>query len=39
MAIEGMKLRRWKIKDLQTVISEYQVKRIGATLAAVVLWE
>jgi arginine decarboxylase len=38
MAIEGMKLRRWKIKDLQTVISEYQVKRIGATLAAVVLW-
>jgi len=38
MAIEGMKLRGWKIKDLQTVISEYQVKRIGATLAAVVLW-
>jgi len=39
MAIEGMKLRGWKIRDLQTVVSEYQVKRIGATLAAVVLWE
>ncbi len=38
MAAEGMKLRGWKIKDLQTVVSEYQVKRIGATLAAVVLW-
>jgi arginine decarboxylase len=38
MALEGMKLRGWKIKDLQTVVSEYQVKRIGATLAAVVLW-
>jgi arginine decarboxylase len=38
MALEGMNLRRWKIKDLQTVVSEYQVKRIGATLAAVVLW-
>jgi arginine decarboxylase len=38
MAIEGMRLRGWKIRDLQTVVSEYQVKRIGATLAAVVLW-
>ena len=38
MAVEGMKLRGWKIKDLQTVVSEYRVKRIGATLAAVVLW-
>jgi len=38
MAVEGMKLRGWKVKDLQTVISEYRVKRIGATLAAVVLW-
>jgi arginine decarboxylase len=38
MALEGMKLRGWKIKDLQTVVSEYQVKRIGTTLAAVVLW-
>jgi arginine decarboxylase len=39
MAVEGMKLRGWKIKDLQAVVSEYRVKRIGATLAAVVLWE
>ena len=38
MAVEGMKLRGWKIKDLQTVVSEYRVKKIGATLAAVVLW-
>jgi arginine decarboxylase len=38
MAVEGMKLRGWKIKDLQTVVNEYRVKRIGATLAAVVLW-
>ncbi len=38
MAIEGMQLRGWKIRDLQTVVSEYQVKRIGATLAAVILW-
>ena len=38
MAVEGMKLRGWKIKDLQAVVSEYRVKRIGATLAAVVLW-
>jgi arginine decarboxylase len=38
MAIEGMKLRGWKIKDLQTVVSEHRVKKIGATLAAVVLW-
>ena len=38
MAVEGMKLRGWKIKDLQTLVSEYRVKRVGATLAAVVLW-
>ena len=38
MAVEGIKLRGWKIKDLQTVVSEYRVKRVGATLAAVVLW-
>jgi arginine decarboxylase len=38
MAVEGMKLRGWKMKDLQTIVSEYWVKKIGATLAAVVLW-
>lgn len=38
MAAEGMKLRGWNIKNLQTVVSEYRVKRVGATLAAVVLW-
>jgi len=38
MAAEGMKIRGWKIKDLQTMVSEYRVEKIGATLAAVVLW-
>src|SRR4030066_2216957 len=38
MAIEGRTIGGWKIKDLQAVVSEYQVKKVGATLAAVVLW-
>lgn len=38
MALEGMKLRRQEIKDLKTVAIEYKVKKIGAALAAVVLW-
>jgi arginine decarboxylase len=38
MAIEGMKLRDRKIKDLSSIAIEYKVKRIGATFAAVVLW-
>jgi arginine decarboxylase len=39
MAVEGMKLRGWKIKDLRSVAIEYKIKKIGAVLAAVVLWE
>jgi arginine decarboxylase len=39
MAVEGMKLRGWKIKDLKSVAIEYRIKRIGAALAAVVLWD
>jgi arginine decarboxylase len=39
MAVEGMKLRGWKIKDLKSVAIEYRIKRIGTALAAVVLWE
>jgi arginine decarboxylase len=39
MALEGMKLRGWKIKDLKSIAIEYQVKKIGAALAAVVLWD
>jgi arginine decarboxylase len=39
MAIEGMKLRDRKIRDLSSIAIEYQVKRIGATFAAVVLWD
>ncbi len=38
MAVEGMKLRDWKIKELKSIAVEYRVKRIGAVLAAVVLW-
>ncbi|MFB3885976.1 MAG: pyruvoyl-dependent arginine decarboxylase [Thermodesulfobacteriota bacterium] len=38
MAIEGMKLRGWKIKDLTSIAIEYKVEKIGAVLAAVVLW-
>lgn len=39
MAMEGMKLRGWKIKDLKSVAIEYRIKTIGAALAAVVLWD
>lgn len=38
MAEEGMKLRGWKIKDLNSITIEYKIKKIGAALAAVVLW-
>jgi arginine decarboxylase len=39
MAVEGMKLRGWKIKDLKSIAIEYRIKRIGVALAAVVLWD
>jgi arginine decarboxylase len=38
MAVEGMKLREWEIKELKSIAIEYRVKKIGAVLAAVVLW-
>ena len=38
MAVEGMKLRGWKIKELKSVAIEFKIKKIGAVLAAVVLW-
>ena len=38
MAVEGMKVRGWKIKELKSIAAEYRVKKIGAVLAAVVLW-
>ena len=38
MAVEGMKLRGWEIKELKSIATEYKVKKIGAVLAAVVLW-
>jgi arginine decarboxylase len=39
MAIEGMKFRDRKIKSLTSIAIEYQVNQIGATFAAVVLWD
>jgi len=39
MAVEGMKLRGWEIKDLKSITIECKVKKIGAALAAVVLWD
>ena len=38
MAVEGMKLRGWQIKDMKSIAIEYKIKKIGAVLAAVVLW-
>ena len=38
MAMEGMKLRGWETKELKSIAIEYRVKKIGAVLAAVVLW-
>ena len=38
MVREGMKLRGWPIKDLKSVGTDYKVKKVGAALAAVVLW-
>jgi arginine decarboxylase len=39
MAVEGMKLRDRKIKDLSSIAVEYKVRQVGATFAAVVLWD
>ncbi len=39
MAMEGMKFRRLELKDLKSIAIEYKVKKIGAALAAVVLWD
>lgn len=38
MALEGMKLRGWEVENLKSIAIEYQVKKIGAAFAAVVLW-
>jgi arginine decarboxylase len=39
MAVEGMKVRGWKIKDLKSIAIEHKIKKIGAVLATVVLWD
>jgi hypothetical protein len=39
MAMEGMKLRGWEIRDLKSIAVEHKIEKIGAALAAVVLWD
>ena len=39
MVIEGMKVRGRVIKDLNSIAVEHRVRKVGTTLAAVVLWE
>ncbi len=39
MAMEGMKLRGWEIRDLKSIAIEHKIQKIGAALAAVVLWD
>jgi arginine decarboxylase len=39
MAIEGMKIRGRVIKELNSIAVEHRVRKVGTTLAAVVLWE
>ncbi len=39
MALEGMKLRQREIKGLKSIAVEHKVQKVGATLAAVVLWD
>jgi len=39
MALEGMKLRGWEIKGLKSIAIEHKIAKIGAALAAVVLWD
>jgi hypothetical protein len=39
MAVEGMKLRGWEIKDLKSIAIDHKITKIGAALAAVVLWD
>jgi arginine decarboxylase len=38
MAVEGMMLRGWEIKELKSIATDYTVASIGTALAAVVLW-
>ncbi len=39
MAEQGMILRNQKIRQIESISIEYQVKKIGAAFAAVVLWD
>ena len=38
MALEGMKFRGQKVKDLKSAAAEHAVVKTGAAFAAVVLW-
>jgi arginine decarboxylase len=39
MASEGMKKRQQEMKEIKSISAEYQVKKIGAAFAGVILWE
>ena len=39
MVVEGMKLRNRAIKEIKSISATFEVKTIGATFAAVVLWD
>jgi arginine decarboxylase len=39
MAMEGMKLREREIKELKSIAIELKIQKVGATFAAVVLWD
>ncbi|MCL6583591.1 MAG: arginine decarboxylase, pyruvoyl-dependent [bacterium] len=39
MAEQGMMMRQKEIREIQSIAIEYQVKKIGAAFAAVVLWD
>jgi pyruvoyl-dependent arginine decarboxylase (PvlArgDC) len=38
MAEEGMRYRKYKIKEILSISAEHHVKNIGAAFASVVLW-
>ena len=39
MAEEGMKKRGWEIREIKSLAIDHKVDKIGATFAAVVLWD
>ncbi len=39
MAEEGMKMRGYKVKRIKSIAIEHRVEKVGAVVAAVVLWD